>query len=176
MKRISYAAMSTVSLLVLLFGYRTSTSSHAATANSAVLAPVTGGNSSASGSAASSTPSSAGSPPKTSSGAASSATAGGAPSSNASASKTVTGAVSDTRWGPVQVQLTVQNGKITKVSVVQYPNGNGRDQEINSQALPVLINETLSAQSSKIDGVSGASYTSQGYLASLQSAIDQAGL
>jgi uncharacterized protein with FMN-binding domain len=74
------------------------------------------------------------------------------------------------------VQLTVQNGKITAVSVVQYPNGNGRDQEINSYALPILVQETITAQSAKVDMVSGATVTSDGYLTSLQSAIDQAGL
>ena len=74
------------------------------------------------------------------------------------------------------VQLTVQNVKITAVSVVQYPNGNGRDQEINSYALPILVQETITAQSAKVDMVSGATVTSDGYLTSLQSAIDQAGL
>jgi uncharacterized protein with FMN-binding domain len=76
----------------------------------------------------------------------------------------------------VQVQLTVAGGKITAVQVVQYPDSNGRDQEINAQALPILVKETLSAQSAKIDMVSGATYTSDGYLTSLQSALDQAGL
>jgi uncharacterized protein with FMN-binding domain len=88
----------------------------------------------------------------------------------------VTGAVADTRWGPVQVQITVANGSITNVSVVQYPNSNGRDQEINAQALPILIQETLKSQSASIDMVSGATYTSDGYLTSLQSALDSAGL
>ena len=76
----------------------------------------------------------------------------------------------------MQVQLTVSGGKVTAVDVVEYPNSNGRDQEINAQALPILVKETLSAQSAKIDMVSGATYTSEGYLTSLQSALDQAGL
>ena len=97
-------------------------------------------------------------------------------SAAATASHTVTGAVADTRWGPVQVQLTLQNKKITNVAVIQYPNNNGRDQEINSTALPILVQETISAQSAKIDMVSGATVTSDGYLSSLQSALDQAGL
>ena len=91
-------------------------------------------------------------------------------------SGTVTGSVAQTRWGPVQVQLTVANGKITHVSVIQYPNGNGRDQEINARALPILIQETLKAQGDSIDMVSGATVTSDGYLQSLQSALDKAGL
>jgi uncharacterized protein with FMN-binding domain len=74
------------------------------------------------------------------------------------------------------VQLTVAGKKITNVAVVQYPNGNGRDQEINAQALPILIQETLDQQSASIDMVSGATVTSDGYLQSLQSALDKAGL
>jgi uncharacterized protein with FMN-binding domain len=88
----------------------------------------------------------------------------------------VTGTVAETRWGPVQVQITVADGSITDVAVVQYPNSNGKDQEINARALPILIQETLKAQSASIDMVSGATYTSDGYLTSLQSALDQAGL
>jgi uncharacterized protein with FMN-binding domain len=70
----------------------------------------------------------------------------------------------------------VTGGKITDVTAVQYPNGNGRDQQINSYALPVLAQEALSAQSAQIDHVSGATVTSDGYVQSLQSAIDQANL
>jgi uncharacterized protein with FMN-binding domain len=94
----------------------------------------------------------------------------------AGTSGSVTGSVAQTRWGPVQVQLTVASGRITDVTVVQYPDGNGRDREINDDALPELVQETLSAQSADIDMVSGATVTSEGYLQSLQSALDQAGL
>jgi uncharacterized protein with FMN-binding domain len=94
----------------------------------------------------------------------------------AAGSSTVTGAVAQTRLGPVEVRLTLASGKITAVDVVQYPNGNGRDQEINADALPVLVQETISAQSANIDMVSGATVTSDGYVQSLQSALDQAGL
>ena len=85
------------------------------------------------------------------------------------------GSVAQTRWGPVQVQITVLGGKIIKVSILQQPNGNPRDAEINDQALPVLINETMSAQSAQIDMVSGATVTSEGYVQSLQAALDEAG-
>jgi uncharacterized protein with FMN-binding domain len=74
------------------------------------------------------------------------------------------------------VQITVAGGKVTAVDVVEYPNGNGRDQQINARALPVLVSETLKAQSADIDMVSGATVTSDGYVESLQSALDQAGL
>lgn len=104
-----------------------------------------------------------------------------APSGSASAgaatgTKTVTGDTVQTRWGPVQVKITVTNGKVTDVTAVQYPSDNPRDQEINSYALPQLKSEALAAQSASIDTVSGASYTSDGYRQSLQSALDSAGL
>ena len=94
----------------------------------------------------------------------------------AAGSSTVTGTVAQTRWGPVQVQLTLAAGKITAVDVLQYPDGNNRDQQINDDALPVLVQETISAQNADIDMVSGATVTSTGYVQSLQSALDQAGL
>lgn len=104
-----------------------------------------------------------------------------APSGSASGkavagTKTVTGDTVQTRWGPVQVKITVQNGKITDVTAVQSPSDNPRDQEINSYALPQLKSEALAAQSASIDTVSGATYTSDGYRQSLQSALDSAGL
>ena len=72
--------------------------------------------------------------------------------------------------------MTVQNGKLSDVSVLQAPNGNPRDQQINAYALPILVQESLDAQSSDIDMLSGATVTSDGYLQSLQGALDQAGL
>jgi len=171
--------MSTLTVLVLLFGYHTSTSSTAAAAggNSSAATPYTGSTSTpTTGSSSSSTGSSSSSDSGSSSSSSSSSSAAAASPSSAATSGTVTGTAADTRWGPVQVQLTVANGSITNVSVVEYPDSNGRDQEINAQALPILIQETLKAQSANIDMVSGATYTSDGYLTSLQSALDQAGL
>jgi uncharacterized protein with FMN-binding domain len=153
MRRITLWVLSTLSTLVLLFSYSTSTSGPQATSAPSSLY-------------SSSTPGSSG----TGSG------SGNSSGSTSTGGKTVTGSVAKTRWGPVQVQLKVSNGKIANVSVIQYPNGNGRDQEINSQALPILIQETVSAQSAHVDMVSGATVTSDGYLESLQSALDQAGL
>ena len=66
----------------------------------------------------------------------------------------MTGDVAQTRWGPVQVQITVAGGQITDVAVVQYPTENGKDRQINARALPELIDETVSAQSADIDMVS----------------------
>jgi uncharacterized protein with FMN-binding domain len=76
----------------------------------------------------------------------------------------------------VQVEITVAGGKITKVDVVEYPQNNQRDVEINDYAVPALVQETIDAQSAKIDMVSGATVTSGGYLESLQAALDKAGL
>lgn len=186
MRRILLWAMSTLSAVVLLFSYKTSTNSSGAAVlpESSAVAPIVGGTAPTPGSTPSGGTSSSGSTGSSSSGTASSGSSSSsagtssdaAPSTTAGASSTVTGSVAQTRWGPVQVQITVDNGKITQVSVLQYPDGNGKDQQINARALPVLIQETVSAQSADIDMVSGATVTSQGYLTSLQSALDQAGL
>jgi len=94
----------------------------------------------------------------------------------AGVSGTFTGASANTVYGPVQVQITVSNGKITNAVALTYPTGSFRDQQINQQAIPYLIQETLAAQSANIQGVGGASYTSQGWVDSLQSALSKAGL
>jgi uncharacterized protein with FMN-binding domain len=82
----------------------------------------------------------------------------------------------ETRWGTVQVQITVKDGKITAAEAVQYPNENPKDQQINAYAVPQLNSEAVAAQSASIDAVSGATVTSDGYIESLQSAIDAAHL
>jgi uncharacterized protein with FMN-binding domain len=87
---------------------------------------------------------------------------------------TFTGSAISTRYGPVQVAVTFANGRITNVDVVQVPTRDRRDREINDYAVPQLTSETMDAQSTAIDAVSGATYTSQGYIRSLQSALDQA--
>ena len=84
-----------------------------------------------------------------------------------------TGHVANTVYGPVQVQLIVRNSKIVKVAVLQQPTTTIHDIQIGQFAFPELISETLKAQNAKIDAVSGASYTSEGYIQSLQSALDQ---
>ncbi|MFJ8386529.1 FMN-binding protein [Streptomyces sp. NPDC094438] len=86
-----------------------------------------------------------------------------------------TGDVIDTRYGPVQVSVTLARGRLTAVHVLQVPSESGRDQEIAARAVPRLTEEALGAQNAQIDAVSGASYTSEGYIQSLQSALDKAG-
>ncbi|AUY48079.1 FMN-binding protein [Streptomyces sp. CB01881] len=98
-----------------------------------------------------------------------------ASSSGSSSVRTVTGDAVPTRYGPVQVKVTLDGTKITKVDVVKYPTSDRRDREINASAIPVLNQEALAAQSADVDVVSGATYTSDGYTRSLQSALDQAG-
>jgi uncharacterized protein with FMN-binding domain len=163
MRRITLWLFSTVAALVLLFSYRTSTDSAGTGATAAAAtAPAPSGTT---GTPSPATTSGSGSSSSSSSG---SGTSGG--------TKTYSGSVAQTRWGPVQVTITVSAGKITDVAVPVYPNGNPRDAEINASALPVLTQETLSAQSADIDTVSGATVTSDGYLQSLQSALDAANL
>jgi uncharacterized protein with FMN-binding domain len=96
--------------------------------------------------------------------------------SSATTSASFTGTAVQTRYGIVQVRVVVSGAKITNVSFVQLTAFDGRSQQINSSAAPTLLQETLSAQSAKIDTVSGATYTSDGYVRSLQSALDQAGI
>jgi len=96
--------------------------------------------------------------------------------SSAPSSATYTGSAITTRYGIVQVKITVSAKNITDVGFVQLTAFDGRSQQINSNAAPILLQETLSAQSANIDSVSGASYTSDGYVQSLQSALDKAGL
>jgi uncharacterized protein with FMN-binding domain len=148
-KRIASWLLGTVTAVTLLFGYHTSTSGPATAGETVVAAPTAPENSGSSGSTT---------------------------SGSTGTGTTVTGSVASTRWGPVQVSITVTDGKITAVDVPQYPTGNGKDRQINASALPILTKETISAQSADIDMVSGATVTSQGYVTSLQSALDQAGL
>jgi uncharacterized protein with FMN-binding domain len=151
MRRITLWLVGTVCGLVLLFSYRTSTMgaahdpAHAAAPPGIVNPP-------------------AGAPP------APGPAATGAPNGDT----VVNGSVAQTRWGPVQVQVRISGGRIVDVTALQVPNGNRRDQEINSYAVPQLRSEVLATQSAHIDTVSGATVTSDGYRESLQAALDAA--
>lgn len=180
MRRIAIGFMSTLSGLVLLFSYHTSTNSGTALASTGTAGGTTAGQSDGTGSADTSADGSTSSDDSTSSGSSSGSSSdsssGSSSSGSSSSSGTFTGDAVMTRWGVVQVEITVKNGKITKSEAVQYPQENHRDVEINSYALPVLAEEVTAAQSANIDAVSGATVTSTGYIQSLQSAIDQAHL
>ncbi|MEV5081306.1 FMN-binding protein [Streptomyces sp. NPDC056159] len=104
-----------------------------------------------------------------------SSTSGGSGAAGRSTgTRTVTGETMQTRWGPVQVRVTLAGGRITDVTALAQPSGNPRDREISGYAIPQLRREALAAQSASIDTVSGATYTSDGYRRSLQSALDAA--
>ena len=92
---------------------------------------------------------------------------------NLPAGETAVGKVASTAYGPVQIQLIKRNGKIVKVAVLVQPTNTLNDVQIGKFAFPKLISETLAAQNGKIDAVSGATYTSAGYIQSLQSALDK---
>lgn len=87
---------------------------------------------------------------------------------------TYTGDSISTRWGNVQLQVTISNGKITDVKALAYPNSESKSIQINEQVIPTYTKETISAQSADIQAVSGATVTYDGYTKSLQSALDQA--
>lgn len=167
MRRVTLWFLGTVSALVLLFSYHTSTMG-AAGAGTVASAPRP-----TASAPAAPAPDPAGAAPDPTAPAA--APAPTTPAATAAA-RTVTGSSVDTRWGPVQVQITVTGSRITDVQAVVYPDGNMRDQEINAQALPLLREAALAAQSAHIDAVSGATVTSEGYVSSLQAALDAAHL
>ena len=130
----------------------------------------------ASASASSATPSSAPSAASAASSSAAAAPSKTAAKSSGAKSGTFTGAAENTQFGNVQVQAVISGGKLTNVVVLQVPDHGGYEDQIVQIAVPELKSEALSAQSANIDVVSGATYTSQGYAESLQSALDQAGL
>ena len=99
-----------------------------------------------------------------------------APAAPAGVSGTFTGGTAQTAYGPVQVQIVVQNNTITSSSAIKYPTGNSHDVAIAQYAVPVLNREAVQAQSAQISMVSGATYTSSGYIQSLQSALSAAHL
>ncbi|MEU0841826.1 FMN-binding protein [Streptomyces sp. NPDC005962] len=87
--------------------------------------------------------------------------------------QTLTGDVVDTQYGPVQVSVTMSGGKVTAAQAVKTPNSGPRSEQIAKDSIPQLNQQAVSA--AKVDTVSGATYTSEGYSKSLQSALDKAG-
>jgi uncharacterized protein with FMN-binding domain len=173
MRRVILAIVGTAAALVFILSFKTHTASPALGASSAIAGPTPG-----------SGVKSAQAPGTASAGAA--ATSKSATGKSGSSAKTtipasgtartLTGDAVQTIYGAVQVQITVKGGKITAVNALEYPEGTPRDYQINAYAIPQLNSETLAANSASINAVSGATYTSQGYIGSLQSAVDKAGL
>ena len=139
MRRIAVWLLGTVTVLVLLFSYHTSTSSRFAPSQAAVA------------------------------GRDATDDAPDLPESGTFGHPVVT------RFGVVQVRITVADGRIASVEALQVPNRDRHDVLINERAVPILNAEAVEAQSAQVDLVSGATITSQGYTLSLQSAIDRAG-
>ena len=139
MRRIAVWLLGTVTVLVLLFSYHTSTSSRFAPSPAAVAGRDTTDD---------------------------------AP--DLPESGTFDGDPVVTRFGVVQVRITVADGRIASVEALQVPNRDRHDVLINDRAVPILNAEAVKAQSAQVDLVSGATLTSQGYTQSLQSAIDRA--
>lgn len=130
------------------------------------------------GSAATSTPTSqATTGQAATNGASTGTTAGSAGASTATgADGTYTGDSVSTRFGDVQVQITVAGGVLTDVTALKLTDHDGKSVQISNRAAPLLRTEVLAAGSAQVDTVSGATYTSDAYLTSLQSALDQAKL
>lgn len=99
----------------------------------------------------------------------------GTPTSGA-AGTSYAGSTYSSPYGPMQVSITVSGGKITDIRWEQVPQSDGHSYRINSYAAPLLVDQALQAQSATVDGVSGATYTTEGFRTSLQSAIEKAGL
>ena len=99
-----------------------------------------------------------------------------APAPASGRSGTFVGDVASTQFGDMQVEIIVSTGKITDIKALKLTDQGGRSVQISNYAAPILRTEALKAQSAKINSVSGATYTSDGYATSLQSAIDKAGL
>lgn len=157
-------AVSTAAAVVLLLSYRTSL--HGPDGDRAGGAP----------SAGSASAQTTGSPADSSADSPADSPAAGLAAGSAGVSGSFTGTAVPTRWGPVQVRIAVTDGRITAATAVRYPNQNPHDQQINAAAIPLLNAAAVRAQSADLDTISGATVTSQGYIASLQSAIDQAHL
>lgn len=159
MKRAVLALVATVAGLVALLSFKTHP---IATRPPAALSTATAGDT---GSSDTTTPSDTSTPSASTTAQAKTAVA-----------KTFTGSSADTRYGPVQVKVTVKDGKVVAAEAVDYPTSDPRDAQINSRAIPILNDEATRAGNANIDFVSGATFTSDGYIRSLQSALDKAGL
>lgn len=180
MRRIVLAVAGTITGLVLLLGYPTSLNRSTTVAATGAVAEGTtdsgtspgqdeagsDGGSDSTGSGSESSGSGSGSSDSGSSGT----------SGSSSVSGTFTGDSVQTRYGAVQVEIVVVDGAVTSADAIQHPDRDHESAQINSWAVPALNDQVVSAQSANISMISGATVTSMGYLTSLQSAFDQAGL
>lgn len=174
MRRTPWVLAGTGAGLLALLGYHTTslTPTGAAAPVAAGSGPATGG----AGAGASSTSSGSGAP--AGSGSTTGGAVSGAPSSTSTPPTTATttrqadGSEIPYRYGDLEVKVVVKGGRITDVETVRDESFDPRSQQINDQAVPLLREQALQAQSANIDGVSGATYTSEAYQESLQAALD----
>lgn len=159
MRRAAAATAGTVIALILILDYKSAPSTLGRRVSITAQPPAT------------SAPPAASAPPATTPAAGPATPSTTAPSG---AARQITGQAVDTQYGPVQVQITMVGTRIASINALQLPSDRSRSIEISQYAAPILRQEVLTAQSAQIDVVSGASYTSQGYADSLQSALDQA--
>jgi uncharacterized protein with FMN-binding domain len=163
---------------ILLAGWQSGTyvedtrSTAAGTSAGTAGAGSSGASAAGSGSAGTGTTGSTGTGTGTGSGAASEPTTGAA----AKAGGTYAGSVVQTRFGAVQVQITVKSGSITDVEALQLTDDDRKSVQISNRAAPLLRAEVLAAQSADVQTIGGATVTSDAYLNSLQAAIDAANL
>jgi uncharacterized protein with FMN-binding domain len=150
MRRAVPAVIATVVGLLALLSFKSSPSTSAKSASAQTVAPTSP--------AATAPPASA---------------SGTTPTTGSSTTRTIDGDPFDNRYGTVQVRVTLQGNQITGITALQMPSDRQRSAEISQQAEPLLQQEALQAQSAQIDTVSGATFTSQSYAQSLQSALDK---
>jgi len=158
---------------ILLVGWQSGV--HVADTRSAAAAAATGNQASGTGTTDSSGTASSGSSGSGGSAAGSSGSTGTAGAA-AKAGGTYDGEVVQTRFGTVQVQITVKSGQITDVTALKLTDAEGRSVQISNYAAPILRDEVLQAQSANVQTVGGATVTSDAYLTSLQAALDAANL
>ncbi len=156
-------------------------SANAATTLTTSAGAASGGTTTPNSSSSTTTAPSASSPAATApSSAASSSSSGSSNSAPAAATSTglkngtFTGSAEQTPFGDVQVALVISGGKITNVKALQLTTAGGRSVQISNYAAPILRQEVIAGQSANVSNVGGATYTSDGYLSSVQSALDQA--
>ncbi|QYH37056.1 FMN-binding protein [Salinibacterium sp. M195] len=150
---------------VLIVGYQAGvsvTTSDGTSVSLPIDAATNGANGSTSVSTGTSSPPSAG-------------TTTGTSSTSGPADGTYTGSSIRTRFGNVQVAVTIASGSISEVTALQLTDDDGRSVQISNRAAPILRSEVLASQSAQVSNVSGATYTTEAYLSSVQSALDQAG-
>jgi uncharacterized protein with FMN-binding domain len=158
------ALVATAAAVVLMISFRTPPTGAVGTGASLPAQPSSSGTPSSGSSTTSGGPPAGPQPP----------TPTPSPRSNGFKSGTFTGTDYPNQFGDVQVKLTVSGGRITDVTAVQYPTDRARSALISQQAIPLLREEVLQAQTANIDILGGATFTTESYAESVQSALDQA--